>query len=658
MIAQPPSLAIKLFGTEQEDPKGRILSAGPLTALFDNGALRYIKLGEVEVLRAIAFLVRDKNWGTYTPDIAQLKIDESDQSFSVSYVARCGDAASSISYRAQISCGPDGHLQFAVDACPETDFLTNRTGFVVLHPLAGVAGRALEVEHVDGSKVSSEFPAIINPIQPFYNIRALTHEVLPGLKVTCRMEGDTFEMEDHRNWTDASFKTYVRPLAKPWPYALPAKQAFRQKVSLEFSTALPAPTRKSGTNGVTISRGETLVTQMPRMGLGLPHEEAAPALAVAELIRKSAINVLICQFDGRRDDLSATAKSVRALAEATGTGIVAEIILPANGQPADELAPIAQVIAAHGIKLDAVTVSPAPHLKAVLPGSKGPDVPSYESLYDAARAAFPGVTLGGGMYSFFTELNRSRPPAELLDFVTHTTAPIVHAADDVSVMETLEALPFVIQSTRAFIKGKPYRVGPSAIPARDNPYGAASADNPGNGRVCLAKMDPRQRGLFGAAWTLGYISAFAKGGVDVISIGAPTGPSGIIARRTDYSQPYFDGIAGPAVYPVYHVIAGLAPAAGQTLCGVTSSAPHLLSALAFQQPNGYEIWLANLTDKEQSVLLESQRHTAYRMSVLDEDAFVDATMDPHYLSERSERLAYGKTWLLKPYGIARIMEDF
>src|SRR3712207_7382130 len=39
--------------------------------------------------------------------------------------------------------------------------------------------------------------------------RSLTHEAAPGLRVTCRMEGDTFEMEDQRNWTDASFKTYV-----------------------------------------------------------------------------------------------------------------------------------------------------------------------------------------------------------------------------------------------------------------------------------------------------------------------------------------------------------------------------------------------------------------------------------------------------------------
>ncbi len=69
---------------------------------------------------------------------------------------------------------------------------------------------------------SRSSPQLVNPIQPFLHIRALTHEVLPGLKATVRMEGDTWEMEDHRNWTDASFKTYVRPLALPWPYTLKA----------------------------------------------------------------------------------------------------------------------------------------------------------------------------------------------------------------------------------------------------------------------------------------------------------------------------------------------------------------------------------------------------------------------------------------------------
>ena len=31
------------------------------------------------------------------------------------------------------------------------------------------------------------------------------------------MEGETFETEDQRNWSDASFKTYGTPLHLPFP---------------------------------------------------------------------------------------------------------------------------------------------------------------------------------------------------------------------------------------------------------------------------------------------------------------------------------------------------------------------------------------------------------------------------------------------------------
>ena len=71
------------------------------------------------------------------------------------------------------------------------------------------------------------------------DLRALTHEPLPGLRVACRMEGDTFEMEDQRNWMDASYKTYVRPLALPWPYTLAKGEKLSQRVSLPVTGTVP-----------------------------------------------------------------------------------------------------------------------------------------------------------------------------------------------------------------------------------------------------------------------------------------------------------------------------------------------------------------------------------------------------------------------------------
>lgn len=651
-MAKQPKRAIKLFGTEVPEPKVRTLRAGALSAVLDNGALRYIRLGETEVLRAIAFLVRDENWGTFTPEIGNLKIKQGKSDFRVTYDARCKDAKRALSYRAEISCSADGALRFDAVALPETDFLTNRTGFIVLHPLTGVAGCPVEVEHVDKRKVKDKFPAIVNPVQPFYGIRSLRHKVADGVFVTCRMEGDTFEMEDHRNWTDASFKTYVRPLAEPWPYTLRKGVEIRQSVSLAFSGKLPRAKAAGRAKPVEIALGKAGGV-LPAIGVAIPEAEADAALANASQVVAAAPRHLLCEVDGRRSDLAGTISVYRQLGQATKADVVLEVILPGIQPPDVELEPIAAAIQSANLAPAAVAISPAMDLRGVLPGSKGPAGPTLEQIYKAARAALPGMRLGGGTFAFFTELNRKRPPIELLDFVTHTTCPIVHAADDVSVMETLEALPYVVQSAKALIAGKGYCVGPSSIPARLNPYGASTAPNPGNGRVCLSNMDPRQRGLFGAAWTLGYVAALASGGLRAITLGAATGPAGMIYRRTNYAQPYFDEAGAPAVYPLYHVVAGLAAASGGKVIAAKSAAPGKVAALAVRGKSGATLWLANLTGEAQTAKVSGFTGSA-QLHVLDEGSFVAATRDAGWLGKGGKALKKVGAVALAPYAVARI----
>ena len=125
MATKKPSRAIKLFGTEASDGKRRELAAGPITAMFDNGALRYIRYRGVEVLRGIAYLLRDKNWGTYGPAIENLKIKQGKTGFSISYDATCRDADQSLAYQAKIEAGADGTLRFSAVGTPLSDFLTN-----------------------------------------------------------------------------------------------------------------------------------------------------------------------------------------------------------------------------------------------------------------------------------------------------------------------------------------------------------------------------------------------------------------------------------------------------------------------------------------------------------------------------------------------------
>ena len=164
MKSSAVSKNVVLCGTEQADVVGRVLTAGPMQVEFDNGQLRYLKVHGVEVLRAIGFLVRDENWGTYVPKISGLKIQQRKDGFSISFHAVCSRPGQEIAYDATIDGRADGSLEFNGTAIPKTDFLTARTGFVVLHPLTGVAGQPAVAEHVDGSIEDSAFPPlIVNP---------------------------------------------------------------------------------------------------------------------------------------------------------------------------------------------------------------------------------------------------------------------------------------------------------------------------------------------------------------------------------------------------------------------------------------------------------------------------------------------------------------
>ncbi len=657
-----PSRGIRLFGTDEPVTPTRVLRAGPLSAELDAGNLRYIRLGGTEVLRAISFIVRDRNWGTYSPLIDSLEIEEHTDSFRIAYQATCKDDTQELRYTTQITGHADGALRFDSVATGVTDFLTNRTGFVVLHGVEGVSGRPAEVLHVDGSVERASFPDLIDPVQPFKDIRALTHEPLPGLRVICKMEGDAFEMEDQRNWSDASYKTYVRPLAAPWPYTIAAGESVSQSVSLAIDGPLPAPAT-AASRAMTVTVGAP-AGPMPQIGLALAPEHAAATRQAAALIKRAGPQLLVCHFDPRDGHGAEEMAAFRSIGEALGAALVLEAIVPCQERRDGEsvpsasdtimradLAAIAAAAKDSGTRFAAVTVSPACDLKCTLPGTTWPDAPLLAEIYAATRDAFPDVPIGGGMFSYFTELNRKRPPAEALDFVTHTTSALVHAADDVSVTESLESLPYIIKTVRSFIGDTPYRVGPSGIGMRQNPYGASYLDNPHNGRVAMAKMDPRQRGLLGAAWTLGYIAHMARGGVDAVTAAATVGEFGIAFVKMDYAQPWFDESGG--VYPVYHVIAGMARLAGCQSCQTVSSASRDVQAVACVRDGGTELWLANLTGEPRDVAISgpSGRPVLYLM---DEETFVACAAEPDGLARSAREFEPGSL-SLNAYAVARVI---
>ena len=616
-MAQSDPAHLAVFGTGEPSERTRLLQAGALSAEFIGGELRNIRYHGHEVLRAIAYLVRDRDWGTYAPQIRALEIDEGEDRFGIRYEAVCLDAAGAqqLRYRVRIEAGAS-ELQVEAQFQADTRFLTCRNGFVVLHPIDTLAGQPATIGHPGGVIEESRFPEVIAPWQPFKDIASIGWAVTGGIAASCLFEGDVFEMEDQRNWSDASYKTYVRPLERPWPYWIEQGDTENQAVRLKLVGRPLAP--PAGVDDIVLTL-EPDTGRHPAIGISLGRDETPAVLRDLDSLRALGPQVLLCRFDQTGGDGAAVLSGYAAVAARYPARYVLECTVPGAADPASELAGIAAQVRASGLALAGIAVSPAVDRISVPPGSPWPPCPALDEVYAAARDAFPGIPLGGGMFSYFTELNRKRPPFGQLDWVTHATNPIVHAAGDTAVMQTLAAIPHITRSCRAMIgPEKAYWIGPVTIGMRQNPYGSKTMDNPHELRMPMAGSDPRERALFGAAWLLGYAAQAVDAALDVLTLGPLCGPRGL------------SGTSHP--YPMYHVVQALAQLAGQTRLRCRSSQPATLLALGALDPHGAgTLWVANLSPLPQTFRIRDGLPACARTRrVLDADGlrFEDEPVPP------------------------------
>jgi hypothetical protein len=188
---------------------------------------------------------------------------------------------------------------------------------------------------------------------------------------------------------------------------------------------------------------------------------------------------------------------------------------------------------------------------------------------------------------------------------------------------------------------------------RFNPYGEATLPNPDNARRPMVSTDPRQRGLFNAAWTLGYIAHAAAGGVSGLCLSATAGPFAIAWQKMNWPQPWFDEAAiATAVFPVYHVIAGLASRTGATALDVENSNPESLAAVAVETGQGAELWIANLTAAPLTVDIAGFGPQV-RIQRLDSETFRQCCQGPDGLSATAATMPSGTVKILG-YGVLRV----
>ena len=211
------------------------LKAGPWSVEVERttGWARAIRLGGHEVGRAVYANVRDENWRTMSQRVVNHRAAQEEDRFEASWQIELDELG--FSWETLVRC--DGRsLTIEWIGTANQEIRTRRTGLCFLHPLE-LKGLPIEVAHSDGSLEGGAFPTLVEPNQPFFDISAISHPVA-GAKVRIGFAGEVFEMEDQRNWTDASFKTYCRPQSWDQPYTLAPGQKVHHGVHLEFEGEL------------------------------------------------------------------------------------------------------------------------------------------------------------------------------------------------------------------------------------------------------------------------------------------------------------------------------------------------------------------------------------------------------------------------------------
>ncbi len=237
------------YGRDIPPPEVIQLRAGGLRLEFENGDLRYIRADQNEWVRRIYVAIRDANWNTIPAYISNLDVQAGADRFHVQYDAFHQAGPLAFHWHADYVGFPDGRVEVTMDGAAETDFRYCRIGFCLLHPIKGIAGRPYQAVTPDGV-ITGTLPEIVGPQKIvngfeapiFASCSELSIDLGQGVLLTSEFEGDLFEMEDQRNWTDGSFKTYGTPLSLGYPHQAKAGQTFHQKISLRASTPNPPST--------------------------------------------------------------------------------------------------------------------------------------------------------------------------------------------------------------------------------------------------------------------------------------------------------------------------------------------------------------------------------------------------------------------------------
>jgi hypothetical protein len=603
------------------------LRAGPLHLIYDNGMLRSVHCGKVEVVRRVYMALRDRFWNTIPYTIDDFVLQNDADSFALSFTALHHANDIRFGWQGIFTGTTEGVVTLSMRGEAGATFPRNRIGWCVLHPLGSCKGVPCSVEHSDGSIQRAFFPgAAVAPERLFSDVAAMTYPVVPGVECTLRFTGDIFETEDQRNWTDASFKTYSTPQAQPLPVEVPSGTVISQQVAVSVTGAVRGRPVKGRSCRVAVDLEDLFrrTGPVPEIGLG-----CRPGLLkdLKAFDRLRAIGPAHLRTDAADGIDAAQLREVVSAARKLGCGV--ELAVHCSGAYAQELDRLAVAAgSAERVPLRLLLY----HVQAVV---------TPEEVVAAAVQRFgalrPHVGLYAGTNRYFVEVNRVHVSHAEIDGVCFCATPQVHTFDDRAVMENVEGLEACLGAAGMVYKDKeivlsPLTMRPRKDPARPLKDGGA---------------DARQQELFGAAWLVASIGACVTAHLSRLTLfSAVTGPQGVMSED------------GGVLFPVYQVLRSGITRAKKAAAVRVTCAESVVAAVAFTTGKSRRVLVANGASFPETVELPDIP-PGTTVALLDTATVVSARKDPGFW-EHGQRVPAVSDVLagklqLPPYGVALLV---
>lgn len=521
------------------------VTRGPWSVSLRGSELDDIAFDGETVLRSIRFVVRDQDWTTL-PVI----VDAVDQMTNGLHLhGRVGDDGELVGWTLSVEFGA-GSLRVALRAEVTAAFRRARIGLIVLQA-PSLAGTELVVGHPEGSTTTTTLPDHIAPHQPAIRIDSLAWAG-DRIQTHVAFTGDVFEMEDQRNWTDASFKTYSTPLSLPFPVALAVGDVVAQSVEVTCARIggdQQAETPLAASLAVAVvpeaesaAAARAALTEPPavQVRIGAPLDVAVPTISTsvssdadggrAGAVPPASVDVVLAELDPTRAEWAAILN--RAVRQADGRSLDLRLVLGRG----DEAEPVLRRVLDDGLPVVRLGIF---HRRTHLSEDAllGAVAETIDAVWGDSAAPRPQIV--GGTRAHFTELNRNHARLERWRGpLAFSITPFMHDRGGHQLVESLGMQAVVVRDAARIAQGRPLHIGPVTLGARYNAV-ATSAGAAGTGpdaelsdgfgaEHVTDATEERQVAEALGAWTLASVAALAVPGVESLSYFEATGSRGLV----------------------------------------------------------------------------------------------------------------------------------